>query len=378
VVIDHQPIEITTYRVEGGYSDNRRPDTVSFVGSLRDDLSRRDFTVNAMAYHPRGGLVDLFGGQADLAAKIIRCVGDANERFQEDALRIMRALRFSSVLGFSIEPGTAEAIHRCRDLLKNIAPERVAAELSRLVIGDGVESVLLGYAPALGVVIPEITASVGFQQNSEYHHLNVWQHTAAAVAAAAHGPDDAILRLAVLLHDIGKPQCYTETGGTGHFYGHPKVGEEMANTVLHRLKYDNRTIRAVTRLVRFHDTQIVAGGKAVKRWLNRFGEETFRLLLEVKRADILAHAPWCRAENLEHLERVQNLLENIIAERQCFQLKDLAVNGRDLIALGVPEGAMIGTVLKRLMDRVLNETLDNEREALLDAARGIAGSPQTM
>ena len=372
VILDHQPYEITTYRVDGGYSDHRRPDAVSFVGSLREDLSRRDFTVNAMAYHPRRGLVDPFGGEADLRAKIIRCVGDADGRFREDALRVMRALRFAATLGFSIEPGTSEAIFRNQDLLRSIAAERIAAELSRLLTGDGVQAVLLDYAPVLGVVIPEINAMTGFEQNNRYHHLDVWRHTAAAVAAAAgRGPDDTVLRLAVLLHDIAKPSCYTETDGVGRFHGHQKAGAVMAGDILRRLRYDNRTVRAVTRLVLYHDAPIPSGGKGVKRWLNRLGEDLFRLLLEVKKADVQAHAPWCRAELLAELGRASDTLEEVMAQRQCFQLKDLAVNGRDLIALGVPEGAAIGGVLGQLMELVLDERLENERESLLEAARRV-------
>jgi len=364
LVLDHQPFEITTYRVDGVYSDNRRPDSVEFITDLRADLSRRDFTINAMAYSPQKGIMDFFDGMADIQNHIIRCVGDADKRFQEDALRVMRALRFASVLNFDIEDKTSAAIVRNKGLLKNIAVERIAAELNKLIVGPNAGKVLSRYTSVLEEIIPEITAMIGFQQHNPHHYLDVWEHTVKSITAS---PAEVALRLTMLLHDTAKPQCYTEAGGIGHFYGHPQISAEMAKEILTRLKYDNDTIETVTQLVLYHDADIRPSTKQIKRWLNRIGEERFRQLLEIKKADAMAQAEKYRQTKIAVLADILPLLNGIIEQRQCFSLKDLAVNGRDLIAIGISEGVMIGKILNQLVDMVIDEQVENDRNKLIKA-----------
>ena len=366
LVLNNKPFEITTYRRDGVYSDNRRPDTVEFVNDLKEDLSRRDFTINAMAYSPKKGVVDFFGGIQDIENQTVRCVGDADKRFQEDALRIMRALRFASVLDFTIEGHTSAAIYRNKHLLQNIAVERIANELNKLIVGDNAGNILLNYTCVIGAVIPEIKEMVGFEQKSPYHHLDVWNHTAASVTKA---PADVPLRLTMLLHDIAKPGCYSEADGIGHFYGHSKVSSDMAKEILLRLRYDNSTIETVTELILYHDANIHPERKHIKRWLNRIGEERFRQLIEIKRADAMAKSEKYRQAKMEVLNDILTVLDEIIEQNQCFSLKDLAVNGRDLIAAGVPEGVTIGRILNRLMDMVIDEQVENNKEKLLETAK---------
>jgi len=396
--LNHKSFEITTYRVDGTYSDNRRPDNVEFTRDLKNDLSRRDFTINAMAYNPRVGIVDYFDGTSDLQERIIRCVGDADTRFQEDALRIMRALRFASALspaflstpghkrtdplcrpehkrtdplcpselpGFSIEKSTSDAIIRNKELLNNIAVERIAVELNKLIVGTNVGEILLSYTPVFEVIIPELSDMVGFNQNSSYHHLDVWGHTVESVINA---PKDVALRLTMLFHDIAKPQCYTEVDSVGHFYGHPQVSSDMAREILNRLKYDNDTIKTVTTLILYHNTDFHPSPKHIKRWLNKIGEEKLRQLIDIIKADSLAKSEYRREAQLLQLEEVLLVLDEIIEEQQCFSLKDLAVDGRDLIAIGITEGTEIGTTLKKLLELVINEDIENEKDALLRRA----------
>ena len=368
LVLNQKPFEITTYRIDGDYSDNRRPDKVEFVKSLKEDLSRRDFTINAMAYSPKSGMVDFFGGEEDLKHGVIRCVGDAGKRFSEDALRIMRALRFAAVLGFSIETGTAEAMRESRGLLKNISVERIAAELSKLVTGAGAGRIMTEHMPVVAEIIPELAPAIGFEQNSPFHCYDVLTHIMKSVDSA---PSDLHLRLTMLFHDIGKPARYSERDGTGHFYGHPQLSTDMAKGILTRLKYDNNTIDAVTQLILYHDADILPKKKHIKRWLNRIGEERLRQLIEVKRADAAAQSERYYEGKTAILDAALQAMDEIIGQRECFALKDLAVNGRDLIEAGVPEGRLIGATLNRLMDMVIDEEAPNDRAVLLEIARGL-------
>jgi len=357
--------EITTFRIDGIYKDNRRPESVQFVSDLHNDLARRDFTINAMAYHPAKGIIDPFGGIDDINNQLIRCVGDAEKRFDEDALRIMRALRFASELGFAIESHTAEAILGKKNLLHNIASERIREELNRLLIGDNALNVLTEYVQIIVTIIPEISALIGFEQNNPYHNLDVWGHTVKSVINA---PADKIIRLTMLLHDIGKPLCYTFENEKGHFHGHQEVGTEMARKIMRRLKYDNHTVHAVTTLITYHDAEIPPRAKTIRRWLNRIGEERLRQLLLVKRADAYAHSEQFLKPRLDTLDTMTGILDEIIAQNQCFSLKDLAIDGRDLIAVGIAEGADIGRVLGVLLDMVIDGKIENEREVLLREA----------
>ncbi len=366
VIIDDEPFEVTTYRIDGRYLDRRRPKDVEFVRSLRDDLARRDFTVNAMAYNEKDGLVDLFGGAEDLKLKQLRCVGDPDMRFSEDALRIIRALRFASVLGFEVAPPTAESIHKNKALLKDIAAERIRAEFDRLLCGQGVKSVLLKYADVIEVFIPEIVPLIGFAQHNPYHSLDVWEHT---VAGIAYSPNDPVIRLAMLLHDIAKPACFTrDKNGVGHFYGHPGRGAELAETILKRLRYDSRTVNTVKTLVLYHDIGLTASQRNVKKLMNKLGADTLKLLLNVKMSDYRAQSPEYLQERANLLSEVRLMINKVLEEEQCFSLKGLKVSGSDLIRAGIPECTQIGGILHFLLDGVIEGRLQNEKDALMKAA----------
>ena len=356
--------EVTTFRVDGAYSDNRHPDEVKFVKNLEEDLARRDFTINAMAYNDRRGLVDPFGGEKDLADGVIRCVGDAAARFHEDGLRLMRALRFASKYGFRIEDGTAEAVHKCSHLLQNIAVERINTELCRLLCGKSVLQVLLDYPDVITEIIPEMKPCVGFRQNNKYHEYNVYDHIAHAVSN--YTGEDTVVNVTLLLHDIGKPNCYTEDERGGHFYGHGVVSRDIAEGVLTKLRFDNQTKADVLELVLFHDSVIEPTQKTVRRWLNKIGPEQFYRLLEVRMADILAHSKDTQASRIERCNALRTIVGDILEQQQCYTVKDLAVNGYDVMQSGVPEGKEVGAALNEILDKVIGGELENERSALLE------------
>ena len=357
-------VEVTTYRVDGGYSDHRRPDSVTFTSSLEEDLRRRDFTVNAMAVDRHGELRDPFGGRADLERRCLRCVGEADRRFGEDALRILRGLRFGAVLGFTIEKETAAGIHRNRELLGGIAAERIQVEFFKLLAGEACVPVLREYVDVVGVFWPEVLPMVGFDQKNYHHCYDVWEHTLHAVEAAEN---NALVRCAVLLHDVGKPASFTVDGaGVGHFYGHSAKSRELADEMLRRLKCGNDFRETVLRLIEWHDRAVLPTEKSVGRALRLLGEENLRRLLQVKRADNLGQAPefWTRQEEIDKVEAV---LDRLVEQQACFSLKQLAVNGRDLLAMGL-QGPVVGRVLDQLLDCVVDGQLSNEKETLLKAA----------
>ena len=362
--------EVTTFRVDGVYSDNRRPDTVEFVTDLKMDLSRRDFTINAMAYNDEAGIIDYYGGLSDLAEHKIKCVGSAGDRFDEDALRILRAIRFSSVYGFSIEHDTSKAIHDKAALLQNIASERIRGELCKtIVFGQRAADVLLEYSDVVSIIIPEIEPCIGFVQNNRFHKYDVYEHMVRAMEAyAGH---DLSVKFALLIHDIGKPLCYTEDENGGHFYGHSVPSHDIAEQVVDRLKFDNKTKEAVLELVLYHDSAIEPTTKTVKRWLNRIGAERLSQLLDVKMADIAAHADNTQTERINQYLSVREITKEVIALEQCFQLKDLEINGRDVISLGVEEGRQVGRILNYLLEGVIAGDIDNTYGALLKYAREI-------
>ena len=365
VIMDGIQLEITTYRNDGEYLDNRHPVQVTFSKKVEDDLARRDFTVNAMAYHPQKGLVDLFGGREDLQAKVIRCVGDAKTRFEEDGLRILRAIRFASVLNFEIAEDTANAIHTCRGLLSGIAAERVREEFCKLICGSGAVRILREYIDVIAVFLPELERCVGFEQNTKYHCYDVFEHTLQAVALC--DSDDLITRLGVLLHDIGKPLCYTEDEQGGHFKGHAPVGVEITREILSRLRFDNETVRRMELLVEWHDIPLSAEKKRVKRLMQKISDADILRLLEIKRCDRLAHAPDYR-ELPPELELIPAVMDEIRAEDACLSLRTLAVGGDDLMALGIPKGKAVGQMLQILLDEVIEERLPNEKDALIGFA----------
>lgn len=366
IMIDHEPYEVTTYRIDGEYLDNRHPNEVQFVNSLKEDLARRDFTINAMAYNPKDELIDYFGGQLDLQNKVIQCVGNSDARFNEDALRIMRALRFASTYDFKIDDATKLSVHQFKSLLTNIAVERINSELCKLLCGSGVKYILTHYHDVIGVFIPEILAMAGFEQNNPHHMYNVWEHT---VNAIYHASSDMIVRLTVLFHDIGKPHCYTQDEqGIGHFYGHGQISSDMSYDIMKRLKFDNDTVNQVKELVLYHDADIQPRNKHIKRWLNKIGEERLRQLIEVKIADISAQSRLEREERLLTLSKMKMCIDEVISQQQCFCLKDLAINGRDLIEIGIHQGTQIGVILYKLMDLVIEEQINNEKDELIEVA----------
>ena len=362
---DGLPIEVTTFRADGPYSDHRRPDAVRFSRSLAEDLCRRDLTVNAMAMDRRGVVTDLHGGREDLRRGMLRCVGEPDRRFDEDALRIMRTLRFAAVLGFSVEAETAAALRRKAPLLADIAAERLLSEMDRLLCGSHVLPVLLAYPDVLGSFLPELLPCVGLDQRNRHHCYDVWEHTAHAVAAV---PPEPVLRWAMLLHDIGKPACFTvDQQGVGHFYGHPKVSAALAEEMCRRLRMDKRTAREIVTLVQWHDRDIPRTEKAIAHAVHRLGEGTLRRLLAVKRADNLAQHPAYRGR-LAEIDKAEALLDGLLAKQACFSLRELAVNGNDLLALGL-SGPAVGRTLEALLAQVLDGALPNEREALLAQAQ---------
>ena len=358
--------EVTTFRTDGDYPDHRHPAAVTFTRSLREDLARRDLTVNAMAMDMRGTLHDPFGGQADIRRRVLRCVGEPERRFREDALRILRTLRFSATLGFAIGEDTHQALRaQCGDL-RYVAAERVREELTKLLCGTDVLRVLLEDSRVLGVVLPEILPCVGFDQHNRHHCYDVWGHTAHAVAAA---PPDPVLRWAMLLHDLGKPRCFTlDEQGVGHFHGHHRPSAEMAETVCRRLRFDKATARQICMLVRYHDRPISLTGKAIRRAMNQLGVEGLRQLCAVKRADNLAQHPDYRGRQRE-INEGEAIMDELLRKDACFSLKQLAVNGWDMAALGL-EGPAIGQMLQALLEAVMDGAADNDRDALLALAKG--------
>lgn len=368
VLVDGTIAEITTYRTENGYSDGRHPDSVLFTHSLKEDCARRDFTMNAVALGRDGSMIDYYGGTADIQSGIIRCVGEPHSRFREDALRILRAVRFASVLGFDIEKNTKQAVFDCKDLLKNISAERVYTELVKLLCGKNVKRVLLDYTEILAVFMPEIEALKGFEQNNHHHIYDVLEHTAVAVE---NTPPHRCLRMAALLHDFGKPHVYTEDeSGTGHFYGHGEVSFEIAKNILRRLKVPNEDFEIITRLVRYHDTAIEHTEKAVRRALNKHGENGLKMLIELKRADN-------RGQNIkdfdrsEEYDRLRRLVKSVLEQQQCFSLKQLAVNGEDLKDAGIEPSVKMGKILDKLLEAVINGEAENKKAALLKMAAQI-------
>ena len=371
VMIDHEPYEVTTFRVDGAYTDHRHPDEVLFVSDVRDDLSRRDFTINAMAWNPKTGLVDIAGGQQDLAAGLIACVGEPDRRFSEDALRIMRALRFASVYGFDIEAQTACAIHRLKHTLQGVAAERIRVELAKLLCGQGAGEILRAYSDVIFGILPQLAPMSGFDQRTPHHAYDVWEHTIRAVENA---PANETLRLTMLLHDSGKPAAFTvDEQGVGHAWGHQQQSAQIAGEILNGLRLDNATRDRVLLLVEHHDWPLSTERTLLKRRLNRLGEEALWQLIDVQRADALAKGTQAPEEIEARTAQIRQALTALLAENPCVTLRDMAVNGRDLMAEKLASGKALGEMLNWLLGEVLNERLPNEREALLDAARARAG-----
>ncbi len=362
VLMSGEPLEITTYRIDGDYLDNRHPQSVSFTGSLREDLARRDFTMNALVYNEKEGVLDLFGGVEDIKSKTIRAIGEPEKRFCEDALRILRGVRFSSVLGFKIEENTKRAMIKCKHLLHNVSPERIAVEMNKFVLGKNVKNAILENYEILGEICPEFLKMYGFNQQNKWHIYDILEHTAVAVEST---PPVLHLRLAMLFHDTGKVHTFfTDENGVGHFYGHGEKSAEIVREYLNKYKYDNYTKNEVYNLIKLHDMPTDEEEVLVKKRLNRVGKERFLDLIKIQRADNAAQNP--ELTRMEHFDVLEKMASEIIAQ-SCFELSSLAVNGTDLISLGF-SGKAIGEALKVLLSEVIENKLDNEKEALLKRA----------
>ena len=365
LVLNNAPYEITTYRVDGNYTDSRHPESVTFTRSLKEDLKRRDFTINAIAYNDVEGIVDLFDGARDIRLRTIRAVGDATTRFEEDALRILRALRFSSTLDFSIDEKTAKSAIECKDLLLNISSERISTELNKTLCGKNVKYVFQRFRDVVFTIIPELKASDNFDQHTPYHAYDVYTHTILALEKIE---PKIYLRLATLLHDVAKPICHTsDENGVGHFKNHANVGSEMAEKILKRLKYDTATIKKVTTLIKYHDIELSLNENLILKRLNKFGEEMLFDIIKLKKADNQAKTDDV-LYRITELEEIENEVKRIITLKKCFSLKDLAVKGTDIISLGIV-GFEVGEVLNALLEKVINGEIPNEKSVLLFEAR---------
>ncbi len=368
VMLDKEGFEVTTYRIDGEYEDGRHPKEVTFTANLVEDLKRRDFTINAMAYNDKAGLVDVFEGMRDIEKRVIRCVGDPIQRFTEDALRLMRAVRFSAQLGYEIEEKTLGAMRELSPNLVHISAERIQSELIKLVISPHPEKLRIAYETGITkIILPEFDACMETEQNNPHHCYSVGEHTLRAMQEIRA---DKVLRLAMLFHDIGKPGTLTlDEEGIVHFHGHPALSEKMTRDILKRLKFDNDTIYMTTNLVRYHDYDVEPGPKYVRRAIMKAGEDIFPLLFDVKLADIKAQSAYMRKEKVERLEAVRQVYEEVVAQKQCVSLKTLAVTGKDLMReMGMQPGPEIGLILKKLLDLVIEDPSLNEREILIKAA----------
>lgn len=365
VMLGKEGYEVTTYRIDGEYEDSRHPKEVVFTSDLVEDLKRRDFTINAMAYSETVGLVDVFDGIGDIQRKTIRCVGTAMERFQEDALRILRAVRFASQLGFQIEEETKEAITKLAPNLKNISAERIQVELIKLLVSKQPDRIKEAYELGITkIILPEFDAMMETSQENIHHIYNVGEHT---VQALMHVENDKVLRLTMLLHDVGKPVKKTmDAQGTAHFYGHAQKGAEMAKSILKRLKFDNDTLFKVTKLIELHDHRPSLKKSSVRRLMVQSGTELFPELLKVKKADTLAQSEYLQEEKLQYLEALNDLYQEILKSQDCLQIKDLAINGTDLMKFGIPQGKQIGAILLEIFEMILEEPEKNSREYLMN------------
>lgn len=370
VLIDKDAFEVTTYRVDGKYEDSRHPSEVTFTRCLQEDLLRRDFTINAMAYNDEGGLVDIFGGIEDLNNKTIRCVGNAEARFGEDALRILRAVRFAAQLGFEIEEETREGIVKLAPTLVNISAERIQVELIKMLVSPNPS--LLRTAYELGitkVILPEFDEMMKTEQETPHHIYSVGEHTLKAIETIR---PDKVLRLTMLFHDIAKPMMKTiDANGVAHFKMHDVEGVEMTKSILRRLKFDNDTLGKVTKLVQYHDYRIPAEPKRVRKAMNKIGEDLFPYYLEVRTADTMAQSEYMREEKLQNIRDMEKCYQEILEKQECVSLKDLAISGSDLIADGMKPGKEIGYVLNSLLEKVIENPELNTRETLLELRKTI-------
>lgn len=375
VMLDKEGYEVTTYRIDGEYEDNRRPKSVEFTMDLVEDLKRRDFTINAMAYNKQKGLVDVFEGLKDLQKGVIRCVGSAAERFDEDALRILRAIRFSAQLGFEIEEETLKAVIEKADNLTAISAERIRVELNKLILSPHPDKLIDAYKAGITkVVLPEFDAMMNTEQNNSHHLYSVGIHTIKAVEQAGthtagyNQKEMQILRWTMLLHDVEKPNCKTTDNEGDHFYGHPEKGAQTAKKILRRLKFDNETIDLVVRLIKWHDYKFTLTPQSMRKAVNKIGIDIMDLLFEVKQADTFAQNPITWKGKLDNLFQAKVLFQEIQAKEDCVNLKMLKINGRDLIEIGHKPGKAMGETLDWLLEQVIENPSLNEKQSLLNMA----------
>lgn len=366
VLYEDIPYEITTYRIEGEYINNRKPEWVAFTDSIEEDLSRRDFTINAMAYNPSRGLLDPFGGLDDIVRGQIQAVGEAALRFQEDALRMLRAVRFQAQLGYEIEPATYEAIKANAKLIVNISKERIRDELTKTLLANPMSFLLLRETGILRDVLPELDRCFEVPQNNPYHVYPVGLHS---LTAACKVESDLLLRWVMLLHDLGKADTRsTDDRGIDHFYSHQKRSTDMAEEIMKNLRFDNTTIHQAKNLILEHDRQVAVAEKSVRKAMSVIGPDLFDKWLKVKQADMEAQNPALLPKRLNDLKLIEKLYKKIVAEKQCLTLKDLKITGRDLMAMGFPQGKELGEVLKHMLEAVLEEPALNEKQGLLKMA----------
>lgn len=368
VMLEHEGFEVTTYRIDGEYEDARHPKEVTYTADLLEDLKRRDFTINAMAYNERRGLVDAFEGIEDLNRKVIRCVGNPKERFTEDALRMLRALRFAAQLGFEVETQTFAAIQELSQTIEKISAERIQTELVKLLLSDHPELLREVYTSGIAdVILPEFSLLMQTKQNNPHHCYTVGEHTIHVIQQVEK---KKVLRLAALFHDIAKPVCKTtDEAGVDHFYGHPKEGAKIAHRIFRRLKFDVDTMQKVCGLVEWHDDNPNLTPSGIRRAIYRVGEDRYPDLFALKRADVLSQSDYQREEKLEYIKGYEELYEKIMAKQDCLSLKELEVNGRDLIELGIRPGKEIGRILQKLLEEVLEEPQKNQKEYLLERVK---------
>lgn len=364
VLMDRETYEVTTYRIDGEYEDGRHPKEVVFTANLLEDLKRRDFTINAMAYNDKSGIVDAFGGMDDLENKVIRCVGDPIERFTEDALRMMRAVRFSGQLGYEIEEKTGQAVTQLAPALSKISAERICTELTKLMVSPHPDYLRKAYELGMTkVFLPEFDAVMATPQNNPHHRYSAGEHI---LHSLLYVRDDKVLRFAMLFHDFGKAVTRTtDEEGIDHFHGHVEQSADIADRIMKRLRFDNDTREKVVRLVKYHDLEIGLTPRAVRRAIVKVGEELFPYLLEVKKADVLAQSMYLREEKEEELKQLEAVYKEVVANKDCTSVKMLAVNGRDLIAAGMKPGKEIGETLQQLLELVLEDPSLNTKEYLL-------------
>lgn len=367
VIIDKTPFEITTFRTDGIYQDNRHPSDVRYVKNLKEDLARRDFTINSMAMEENQTIIDYYNSIDDINNKIIRCVGNPDMRFKEDSLRILRALRFSSQLGFKIEDDTKAAIYENKHLLHNISAERISQEFSKLLLGPFVTDVLIEYKEILAVFIPEFIPTFNFDQHTKHHCYDVYTHIVKSVESV---PQNLNLRLTMLLHDIAKPECYVYNNfDGGHFKGHQLPSSKMAYTILKRLKYPNKTIEYVVELIKEHDNRFPATEKSVKKFISKHDENFFYDYILIRTADTLAQSDYQRKEKLENISIIKEIGQQIFNSKECYNLSKLDITGHDLISSGISQGEIIGEILDYLLEGVIEGNFPNNKLVLISEAK---------